>query len=36
MIAPAKGTVWEMLTAPQEQVHRGQELVRVLDCGGAV
>jgi multidrug resistance efflux pump len=36
MIAPAKGSVWEILTAPEEQVHRGQDLVRVLDCGGAV
>jgi multidrug resistance efflux pump len=34
--APAKGSVWEMLTAPEEQVHRGQDLVRMLDCGGAV
>jgi multidrug resistance efflux pump len=36
MVAPTTGSVWEMLTAPQEQVHRGQELVRVLDCAGAV
>jgi multidrug resistance efflux pump len=34
--APAKGSVWEVLTAPGEQVRRGQELVRVLDCGGAL
>jgi multidrug resistance efflux pump len=36
MIAPTRGSVWEMLTAPEEQVHRGQDLVRVLDCGGAL
>jgi multidrug resistance efflux pump len=36
MVAPANGSVWELLTAPEEQVHRGQDLVRVLDCGRAV
>ena len=36
VIAPAKGSVWEVLTAPGEQVRRGQELMRVLDCGGAL
>jgi multidrug resistance efflux pump len=36
MVAPADGSVWELLTAPEEQVHRGQDLVRVLDCGRAV
>jgi multidrug resistance efflux pump len=36
MVAPDKGSVWEVLTAPEEQVHRGQDLLRVLDCGGAV
>jgi multidrug resistance efflux pump len=36
MVAPTNGSVWEMLTAPQEQVQRGQELVRMLDCAGAV
>jgi multidrug resistance efflux pump len=36
IVAPARGSVWEMLTAPGEQVRRGQELVRVLDCGGAL
>jgi len=34
--APAPGRVWEVLTAPGEDVRRGQELVRVLDCGGTV
>jgi hypothetical protein len=36
MVAPAKGSVWEILTAPEEQVHRGQDLLRVLDCGRPV
>ena len=36
IVAPAKGSVWEVLTAPGEQVHRGQDLVRVLDCSGAL
>ena len=32
VIAPAQGSVWEILAAPEEQVHRGQDLLRVLDC----
>jgi multidrug resistance efflux pump len=36
MVAPVKGRVWEVLTAPEEQVHRGQVLLRVLDCVAAV
>jgi len=36
MVAPARGIVWEILTAPKEQVHVGQDLLRVLDCGGGV
>jgi multidrug resistance efflux pump len=32
VIALAKGSVWEILTAPEEPVHHGQELLRVLDC----
>ncbi|MEM9591079.1 MAG: HlyD family efflux transporter periplasmic adaptor subunit, partial [Pseudomonadota bacterium] len=34
--APVDGRVWEMLTSDGEQVSRGQELMRVLDCGGAL
>jgi hypothetical protein len=30
--APVDGRVWEVLTAPGEQVVVGQELVRMLDC----
>jgi multidrug resistance efflux pump len=33
IIAPADGSVWEILTAPEEQVRIGQDLVRLLDCG---
>ena len=36
IVAPAKGSVWEVLTAPGEQVRRGQDLVRLLDCGGSL
>jgi multidrug resistance efflux pump len=36
IIAPAEGSVWEILTAPEEQVRVGQDLVRVLDCGQVV
>jgi multidrug resistance efflux pump len=32
IIAPAKGKVWETSASPGQQVHRGQELLRVLDC----
>jgi multidrug resistance efflux pump len=30
--ALANGSIWEILTAPEEQVHRGQDLLRMLDC----
>ena len=30
--APVSGRVWEVLTAPGEQVVLGQELIRMLDC----
>jgi multidrug resistance efflux pump len=36
VIALAKGSVWEILTAPEEPVHRGQELLRILDCSEPV
>jgi len=32
VVALAKGSVWEILTAPEEQVHRGQDLLSMLDC----
>lgn len=34
--APSNGSVWEVLTAPGEEVRRGQDLVRMLDCSSAV
>ena len=36
LVAPVTSRVWEMLTAPGEAVIRGQDLVRLLDCSGAV
>jgi len=33
---PVAGRVWEILTAPGEDVRAGQPLVRVLDCSGVV
>ena len=36
MIALTKGSVWDILTAPEEQVHRGQDLLRMLDCSETV
>jgi len=34
--ATVRGRVWEVLTANGEEVRAGQDLLRVLDCGGAV
>ena len=36
LTAPVHGRVWEMLTSHGEQVSRGQDLMRVLDCGGVL
>jgi multidrug resistance efflux pump len=36
VVALAKGSIWEILTAPEEQVHRGQDLLHVLDCSEPV
>lgn len=30
--SPTRGSVWETLTAPGEQVRQGQDLARLLDC----
>jgi multidrug resistance efflux pump len=35
-VAPAKGNIWETLVRPGQQVHSGQELLRVLDCDQAI
>lgn len=34
--APVLGRIWATLTAPGEEVRTGQELLRILDCAGAV
>ena len=36
IVAPATGSISEVLVAPGEQVQRGQDLLRVTDCGRAV
>ena len=33
--ATVSGRIWQLLTANGEQVQEGQDLLRVLDCGGA-
>jgi multidrug resistance efflux pump len=33
--APVAGSISEVLVVPGEQVHRGQEMLRLLDCGRA-
>jgi multidrug resistance efflux pump len=33
---PVAGRIWEVMTAPGEDVRAGQPLVRLLDCSGAV
>lgn len=34
--APVRGRIWETLTAAGEEVRSGQDLLRILDCAGAV
>lgn len=34
--APVRGRIWETLTASGEEVRTGQDLLRILDCAGAV
>jgi multidrug resistance efflux pump len=34
--ATVRGRIWEVLTANGEEARTGQDLLRVLDCGGAV
>lgn len=36
VVSPVTGTVWEMLVSPGEEVRRGQDLMRLLDCSGVV
>jgi len=34
--SPIDATVWEILVAPGEEVRKGQDLMRLLDCSGAI
>ena len=34
--SPIDGQVWEVLVSPGEEVRKGQDLVRLLDCSGAL
>lgn len=34
--SPADALVWEVLVSPGEEVRKGQDLVRLLDCSGAI
>jgi len=34
--SPIDGQVWEVLVAPGEEVRKGQDLMRLLDCSGAL
>jgi biotin carboxyl carrier protein len=36
LLAPIEARVWEVLVAPGEEVRRGQDLLRLLDCSGVV
>jgi len=36
IVAPSHASVWEVLTAPGEEVRRGQDLLRMLDCSTAI
>ena len=33
---PVSGRIWEVMTAPGEHVQVGQDLLKILDCSGAV
>jgi multidrug resistance efflux pump len=36
LASPIDGQVWEVLVAPGEEVRKGQDLMRLLDCSGAI
>ena len=36
MSAPVDAQIWEVLVSPGEEVRRGQDLLRLLDCSGAI
>jgi hypothetical protein len=35
-LSPIDALVWEVLVSPGEQVRKGQDLLRLLDCSGAL
>jgi multidrug resistance efflux pump len=36
LASPANARVWEVLVSPGEEVRKGQDLLRLLDCSGAI
>jgi biotin carboxyl carrier protein len=36
LLSPTDALVWEVLVSPGEEVRKGQDLVRLLDCSGAI
>ena len=36
LASPIDGQVWEILVSPSEEVRKGQDLVRFLDCSGTI
>jgi multidrug resistance efflux pump len=36
MTSPTEGQIWENLTSPGEDIRRGQDLMRMLDCKATV
>jgi multidrug resistance efflux pump len=36
LLSPIDALVWEVLVSPGEQVRKGQDLLRLLDCSGAL
>jgi multidrug resistance efflux pump len=36
LLSPIDGQVWEVLVSPGEEVRKGQDLMRLLDCSGTI
>jgi multidrug resistance efflux pump len=36
LLSPVHGRVWEVLISPGEEVRRGQDLVRLVDCSAVI
>jgi hypothetical protein len=36
LASPIDGQVWEVMVSPGEEVRKGQDLLRLLDCSGAL